>query len=86
MNVLDLYKDNKINESEYMSYLLFNDYDLGHNFLKKQFEGVNMEEPPSLEHPAAFAWADGRRSVWRDIKNKIARVQFLLENTEDKDV
>jgi hypothetical protein len=85
MSIVDLYKDNKINECEYKTYLLFNDYDLGYEYLTKQFEGINMEEPPSLDSEAAFSWADGRRSIWRDIKNRIARVQYLLDNTEDKD-
>lgn len=81
MSVVDLYNSGKIDHREYRSYLLYEGSDLGREYLRDSFEGVYMEEPPSLESEASFAWQDGRRSNWRDIKRAIAKVKFLLENS-----
>ena len=73
----NLRKEGKISETEYLNYLLYATSDLGIRYLKIAIEGVLMEEPitPTSE---LFVWHDGRRSVWRDIKRMVDRVDDLL--------
>lgn len=80
MELVDLYHSSKINEWEYRVYLLFEVNDIGRDFLKKSFEGINLEEPPSLDNESSFAWQDGRRSIWRDIKHAINKVNTIIED------
>ena len=83
MQVVDLLKLKKINDFEYKAYLLFYLNDQGAQFIKNAFEGVSMEEPMSLDSECAFSWMDGRRSIWRDIKIAINKVNYLLENVDE---
>ncbi|WP_156792792.1 hypothetical protein [Rickettsiella massiliensis] len=38
----------------------------GSEFFRNQLTRIAFEESPTATEPG-FAWADGRRSVWRDI-------------------
>lgn len=83
MSKLDnLKKEGRITEVEYMNYLLYATSDLGIRYLKISIDGILMEEPitPTSE---LFVWHDGRRSVWRDIKRMVDRVDNML-NGEKK--
>lgn len=74
----EFYKSGKINQVEFQVYSLFVLSPLGHNFLKFMFESVLMEEVIDCNQ-ANFAWIDGRRSVWRDLKHMINKVDKILE-------
>jgi len=77
-----LKKEGKINQEEYENYLLYVGNDVGATYLKRKLEAVLMEEPvtPTSE---LFVWHDGRRSVWRDIKHMIMKVEFLLKGDKN---
>jgi hypothetical protein len=74
----NLYREGKITEMEYHTYILFGMNDIGIPYLAKTIESSFMEEPidPRTE---LFSWQDGRRSVWRDIKRIINAVDRQLE-------
>ena len=76
----NLRKEGKISQYDYDTYLLFVGNDVGSIYLKKMLESILMEEPvkPTKQ---LFAWHDGRRSVWRDIKLSIDRTEKLLKGT-----
>jgi hypothetical protein len=67
----------KINKQQYDLFLLFSNKN-GTDFLKNQLLLMAMEESPKATDPG-FAWADGRRSVWRDIQNTMNYIYKLLE-------
>lgn len=78
----ELFEKNKIAPYEYQMYMLFEAYPLGRDFLKNMCESVFMEESiPGQGHD--YAWHDGRRSAWRDIKLVINRVKQILEGKQD---
>lgn len=78
MEAIDLLEEGKIDRAEYHTYLLFEEIDHGRDYLKNMFEAVCMEEPDSFSSESPFAWQDGRRSVFRDIKRIINEVNIKL--------
>lgn len=75
----ELLKSKKITRTAYLTYLVFMSAEVGREFLKNQLEGILMEEP-ALCTQVNFAWHDGRRSCWRDIKVVLNTVEAELEN------
>lgn len=73
---VELYRQGIIKEDEYYTYLLFECQDEGRRYLANRIESVLMEEPinPTKD---LFAWHDGRRSVWRDLK-------IIIKNVDQK--
>lgn len=67
----------QISKAQYDLFILFATAQ-GAEFLKNQLLDAVMEESPTITN-AGFAWADGRRSVWRDIKNTLTYIHNLLE-------
>lgn len=70
----------KISKEQLDLFLLFTQTQ-GAEFLKNQLMRIAMEESPTSDEPG-FAWADGRRSVWRDIQNTMTYVYHLLEEND----
>lgn len=67
-----------INKFEYDSYLMFEVGDMGRAYLKNALDSVAIEEPLKCNKDNVM-WIDGRRSVWREIKIAINRINSLLE-------
>ncbi len=74
-----LLNEGKISKIEYKTYIAFMGNDVAKEFLALMLDSIVMEEP---ETPTSelFIWHDGRRSVWRDIKMMINKVNDILEN------
>lgn len=75
-----LLSEKKISKEQYDLFLLFAPTQ-GAEFLKNKLMDAVMEESPIATDPG-FAWADGRRSVWRDIQNTINFIYNLLEEND----
>jgi len=77
-----LLHEGKISKIEYKTYITFVGNDVAKEFLVYMLESIVMEEPqqPSME---LFVWHDGRRSVWRDIKIIINKVNDVMEKYND---
>jgi hypothetical protein len=73
----ELLHKGKINVLEYDTYFLFNIEESGRKYLKSMLEWI-IEEDVNPKTPTAFAWYDGRRSCWREIKLIINKVNLLL--------
>ena len=83
MDAKDLLKMGRISRSDYETYLIFEVYDAGRDYLKRLFESVCMEDPLGFECEAPFAHQDGRISVVRDFKRSIAEVKTKLNICEE---
>jgi len=81
--VLSLFREGKIGQYEYDTYLLFEGSDLGRRILKDRLLAAVMEEP-ATGTGEAFAFADGRRSVWREINLIILNIHKEVEKTHDR--
>jgi len=77
-----LFREGKINDIEYQTYLTFTGNEVARSFLNKMLDSIIMEEPVQPTRQL-FAWHDGRRSVWRDIRLMLQKVETILENRED---
>ena len=71
----------KINKHQYDLFLLFTQGQ-GAEFLKNKLLEIALEESPTVSN-TGFAWADGRRSVWRDIQNTINYIFTLSKEITD---
>ena len=80
--VRNLLHEGRIGQYEYDTYILFEGNDLGRRVLKDRLLAAVMEEPVTGTGEA-FAFADGRRSVWREINLIILKIQKELEKTHD---
>ena len=78
-NLKSILNEGKISKIEYKTYLTFMGNDVAREFLAFMLESIVMEEPSTPTNDL-FAWHDGRRSVWRDIKVMINKVNDILEN------
>jgi hypothetical protein len=77
-----LLEENKITKFEYKTYMMYCSNDMGREYLKDAVESSFMEEAIQPMEDC-FAWIDGRKSVWRDIKVMINKVQYLMENNSN---
>ncbi|HUU86489.1 MAG TPA: hypothetical protein VMX17_01895 [Candidatus Glassbacteria bacterium] len=80
-----LLDDGHIEPFDYKTYLMFGNT-AGSEYIKTMIELFFMEESPVFNDESSFAFIDGRRSVWRDIKNSIAMVEAALEFENRRDV
>lgn len=76
--LLNLLNSGKIDRYEYDSYLLFEVGDQGRTYLKNALDAVVLECPLKCNKDNVM-WVDGRRSVWRDVRLAIVKVNQLLE-------
>lgn len=67
-----------IDKFEYDTYILFEVTDLGRAYLKNALEMVILEEPINSNTESVMK-IDGRRSVWREIKIAINKINQLLQ-------
>lgn len=79
--LIHLLNSKRINPFEYDSYLMFELSDLGRNYLKNALDSVVLEEPMQCKKDNVM-YIDGRRSVWREIKIAINRINSLLEGEQ----
>lgn len=77
-----LYKTGKINTIQFQTYCLYVLNPLGKEYLKNMCESVLMEEPIDPRN-SMFAWHDGRRAHWRDVKLIIANINNILEGKDN---
>jgi hypothetical protein len=78
----NLLREGKIDKYEFDTYLMFGADDLGRNYLKNMLDAIVLEEPISGK-PIEYGKAEGRRSVWRQIKLVIDKLNYLLEGNQD---
>lgn len=82
----DLLSLKKITPGEYDTYILFQVNELGRNSLERMMFDSFMDEPVGTDRNGeGFAFYDGRRSVFRDIRRTIMKVQYLLEEISNND-
>lgn len=67
-----------IDKFEYDSYILFEVIEHGRIYLKNALEMVVLEEPINQDSSSVMK-IDGRRSVWREIKIIINKINQLLQ-------
>ena len=80
----DLLKLKRISQEEYDMYALFTGNELGNRYLKRMVDDTFMDQvPPPAMTAELLAYAEGRRSIFRDIKFTIERITTLLEGTND---
>ena len=79
--LLNLLHARVIDKWEYDSYILFEVTDLGRAYLKNSLEMVVLEDPinPNVDTVMKI---DGRRSVWRDIRIAINKINQLLQGEQ----
>jgi len=73
-----LLETKKISKTEYHIFLLFELTDLGKEFCHKFQEKLFMEEPAVMTN-TGYAWVDGRKSMFREIKRTIDFVYQQIE-------
>ena len=78
MQVVDLFREGKIDHYEHDVYVLFEGNDLGREFLKNKLAEIAMSEPLK-GNAISVMHVDGRRSEWREIKHIINRINFMME-------
>jgi hypothetical protein len=79
----DLLKAKRITPEQYDTYMLFQANELGRKVLQGMMEAYFMEEPQDREFRGeGFAFYDGRRSVFRDIRRAILTIEKLLREAE----
>lgn len=76
----ELLESKKISQSDYDMYVLFQTNDLGRKCYQRMVDETFMDEPINKEFRGeGFAFYDGRRSVFRDIRRAIDRVTNILK-------
>ncbi|MBX4189678.1 hypothetical protein KW791_00050 [Candidatus Parcubacteria bacterium] len=75
-----LLKLEKINRDEYDTYMLFAQSEMGRAWFERRVWETYMDEP-SPDHciGEAFAYCDGRRGIFRNIKSTIEKINHLLK-------
>lgn len=87
VNTLDsLLAAERITRPEYEVFILFTTNDLGKAYLSRNIEQTFMDQaPPELFTGEMLAYSEGRRSMLRDIKHTIEKVNQLLRGDYDND-
>ena len=76
----ELLKANRISLEDYKLYMLYQVNELGREVLDKMMYETFMDEPLGKEYKGVgFAFFDGRRSVFRDIRRAILNIEYELK-------
>lgn len=79
-----LLEANLITKAEYDVFVLFSVEERGQLFVKRMVEDTFMDQaPPELFTGEMLAYSEGRRSVIRDIKLTITKINQLLRGDYD---
>jgi hypothetical protein len=82
----ELLKAKKISPEDADMYMLFQATELGRKVLDKMTLETFMDEPLGTDRKGVgFAFYDGRRSVFRDIRRALMNVQDLLKEVNNDD-
>jgi hypothetical protein len=74
-----------INLAQYDTYVLYEINELGREYLKNILESSFLEKSEFGKMKDSYAWHDGRRSVWRDIKITILEIDRLLGEQDERE-
>lgn len=86
MDVQALLELKLINYDEFEAYVLFNNSEMGRNWLDKTMKIAFMDEPsPDMVTGVVFAYLSGRGSFIRNIISAIDKVNQLLKDTPNHD-
>lgn len=77
--VQEMVREGRVKQSDYDLWLLFEGNDLGRRLLQDLIINTFMEDPREVGTGEAFAFQDGRRSVWRDIKLVLLKIHKEME-------
>lgn len=80
-----LLSSNSINIAQYDTYVLFEINELGREYLKNILESSFLEKAEFGKMRDSYAWHDGRKSVWRDIKLTILEIDRLLGEQDERE-
>lgn len=76
----DLLNAKKISPEEFDMYMLYQANELGRKCLDRMTLESFMDEPQDKEfNGVGFAFYDGRRSVFRDIRRAIFKIETILK-------
>src|SRR5580693_8487414 len=78
----NLMREGKIDKYEFDTYLMYGAEELGRDYLKNMLSAIILEEPITGQ-PIEYGKAEGRRSVWRQIKLVIDKINHLLEGNQN---
>ena len=80
----ELLKSKQITQEIYDLYVLFQANELGRKCLEKMMFDTYMDEPTEKEFSeVGFAFYDGRRSVFRDIRRAILLVEKITKEQQN---
>ena len=84
MKLEDLLSAGHISQNDYETYVLFSHSEMGRKWFENMIIETFMDEP-SPQHciGEAFAYTDGRRSIFRNIKNVIDGINQLIKEMSD---
>lgn len=74
-----LLNKNEITKLEKLTYITFGANDVGKDLLNYWLDSIVMEEPPLNCNATMYAWYEGRRSCWRDIKFIVLKIEKLIK-------
>lgn len=84
MNVEDLLRGQLISYEEFEAYILFSNSEMGKQWFDRMTLHTFMDEPsPENCNGLVFAYMDGRRSIFRNIRSIIDKVNQLIKGTPD---
>lgn len=82
MTLQDLLDLKKITYIEFEIYMLFACSEMGRSWFNASLMDSFMDQPsPNHCHGEVFAYMDGRRSIFRNIKSVMDNVENLLKET-----
>jgi hypothetical protein len=80
----ELLKAKKIAPEEYDLYMLYQANELGRKCMDRMMHETYMDEPTDKEfNGVGFAFYDGRRSVFRDIRRAISKIEYFLKEANN---
>lgn len=80
----ELMKAKRISPEEHDLYMLYQANELGRKCLERMMIDTFMDEPKEMEFRGeGFAFYDGRRSVFRDIRRTILKVETFLKDVNN---
>jgi hypothetical protein len=82
MDLKQLLDTKKISLEDYHSFILFEQNEIGREFLKNMIDGLFMEQPNPRYGKLGSIFNDGRRSVFQAIKFSIENIYTLLREAQ----